>query len=240
MANGAASTTEDYIAAIREKINFLRADMRSYVYLRLQRGWNTGGHGLGGGNVTLTLASFTLLGLLSKTYLAVENPGAFVLRRHREVERKRCEACKRRPRRRRLHDVNESDAFFEFVRWLRDHADVDLGVGDDESRQVWKEFRNWLAHRFDTRHIAVAYVFQDTPDMNHTTEEFDTPLRTHIETNRVRPLQRMNDGVWTFNVDVFYILLDDVDRAMKSALTAGELTPDTREILDVLVLRKPE
>ncbi len=213
-----------YVSAVNERIEHLRADLRSFIYLRTHPDWQREGHGLGGGNVVGALAAFSLLGLLAKVVRAVRSPTAFAL------SPQPCETCGRGPR---IHEVNETDAFGAFVQWLRTEG-VELGVKGKDATDVWREYRDWLVHRFDTKHFVATMTFKNEDLDRRSSTPLDVVLRERQSSKGMKIIGR-RDGRWIFTIDMLYIELDAIERAVTGLLTT-KMSDPTVEILDNLLL----
>ena len=217
-----------YIDKVNEQIGYAQADLRSFVYLRTQPAWGTtNDHGLGGGNFAGALLSFALVSTLAKCYRAVTQPEEFVLQADERLKH-RCPQCRRKSV---LHETNEANAFSSYTQWLKSKS-IDLGVEKEVAGQVWNEFRNWLFHKFNTKHLLVTWRIQTRFG---TTAEADSCLRGAIQSGAT-PIVRAEDGRFVFHVDLFYALLDDIRPVMTELLTTSEDTPNRREVLDSLLV----
>ena len=227
--------SREFLNSVKEKIGFLQGDLRSYIYLRLDPTFSTSG--LGGGNITAAIGSFALLNLLAKVHRAVTKPEKFVLASDPLLRKPWGSCCRAVPR---LHDVNESDSFSAFVAWLGREERINLGIGSGDASGIWNEYRNWLVHRFDTRHMVLTYLYIGTGVRLQTTAEADDLLRRQVTEKRAIPFSKEAGGRWTFNVDIFYMLLDDMAAAMERLLLSAELSADSREILNNIVLGREQ
>jgi len=219
---------ERYRDAVRERSEFLRRDLRAYLYLRLCSDWATLEKDIGGGNYSGPVACFALLGLLAKVHRAIEKPEKFALKRLRET----LPACKACGRATIAYETNESNAFAMFTSWLEDRG-VGLGVIGNDAQACWTAYRNWLVHRFSPKHLIVAFVREGRAlrDLAEVDARIDN--RYH---QGERPLRRVDGERWELNVDLLYVLLEPISIRVAALIQDSHGHGDTGEVLDYLLL----
>jgi len=165
---------------LRQRVDFLRPDFETFLWLRTDGRASMDRNRLGGGNLLILLGEFAILNLIAKTYKVLRT-GASLLRSDSDDALEALRTCQiEYPALRAIRvsnwEVSERNAFIGLA---RDYP-LDFGLGQDREHigRAWDRIRNKLSHMATLEKDTVAVALSFSEDITYKDAKDAIRVRT--------------------------------------------------------------